>query len=166
MDGALGVGDRLPPLSLPRARDGVQVAWRAPARGSLVVVFPADVVNGESYLGGLAAEESELRVWDGRLLVVLPAGVEPSAVVPIDASDALTILIDTDGDARRRCGVAEGEAAVFIADRWGQIYRVVRAAKDDGLPPPREIRDWLRFLATQCPECGVPDEPVRREGST
>ncbi len=161
--GGPGVGDRLPPLTLPRAEDGAPVVWRAPRRGAPVVVFLATRDAGRAYLRDLAAAEPEFRVWYGRPIVVLPTGLELRSVVPADAADTLTVVSDPGGEAHRRCGVGEGSAALFVADRWGQIYLAARTGDETELPPTDEIEEWLRYLATQCPECGVPDEPGRGE---
>ncbi|HEX6937876.1 MAG TPA: hypothetical protein VF158_00585 [Longimicrobiales bacterium] len=161
-DAGLGVGDRLPPLVLPRAADGVSVAWRAPQRGAPVVVFVSPAGAARDYVAGLAGAEPELRVWNGRLIAVLPVGAD-TAFLPAEAAAGVTVLSDPEGEAHRRCGVGEREAALFIADRWGQIYLAERAPDESRLPGVDQIEEWLRYLATQCPECGVPDEPGRGE---
>ena len=157
------IGDRLPPLTLPRARDGVPVAWRAPQRGAPVVVFLADVASGRDYVRELATWEPRLRQWAGRPLVVLPGNAGPDGEGAELEGRGVEFMVDPNGEAHRRCGVGEGEAAVFIADRWGQIYAVERASSEAGLPGVEEIEEWMRYLSTQCPECGVPDEPGRGE---
>lgn len=188
--GGLSVGERLPPLESPRATDGASIAWRAPPRGAPVVAFLAGGADSREYVGALADAEPRFRLWNGRPLVVLPPGggaesVAPTAqasdadpgaagtaaaaasenLTPAGALERLTILADPEGEAHRRCGVDEGVAALIVADRWGQIYAVERARTERELPGPREIEEWLRYLATQCPECGVPDEPGRGEWS-
>ncbi|HEX7119444.1 MAG TPA: hypothetical protein VF212_11690 [Longimicrobiales bacterium] len=158
-----GIGDRLPPLVLPRADDGARVSWRAPQRGAPVVVFLAAGDAGRDYARDLAAEEAELRVWNGRPILVLPSEMEAREIVPAGVAEALTVVADPGGVAHRRCGVEEGSAALYIADRWGQIYVAEHAPDERGLPGVGQIEEWLKYLATQCPECGVPDEPGRGE---
>lgn len=48
-----------------------------------------------------------------------------------------------------------GAPSVVIVDRYGQVW----FESETELPDAREIEEWTKFLATQCPECGVPDEP-------
>lgn len=153
------VGDLLPPLELPRARDGVRVPWRAPHRGAPVVVFLANVESGREYVRELGARGPELRVWSGRPLVVLPVSEGGGEEQTEMSASGVELLADPDGEAHRRCGVRGGEAALFIADRWGQVYHVARASAEAELPGVDEIEEWMRYLSTQCPECGVPDEP-------
>jgi hypothetical protein len=42
---------------------------------------------------------------------------------------------------------------VVIADRWGEIQYVARAAGDGDLPSPQELIEWLQYVQSQCPEC-------------
>jgi hypothetical protein len=75
----------------------------------------------------------------------------------------IAIVLDRNGDLRRRVGVEEGSWALLIADRWGVLYDVVQTEDVDDLPDLDDIDAWLKFLATQCPECGVIDEPTSPE---
>jgi hypothetical protein len=56
----------------------------------------------------------------------------------------LTVPAD-DGACRERYGIAG--RAVFISDRYGEIYFTT-----EQLPPISDIMDWLRFINSQCPE--------------
>ena len=52
---------------------------------------------------------------------------------------------------------------LLIVDRYGQVYWTGEADAQDGLLPPDELREWFKFLATACPECGVLDDPTDRD---
>jgi hypothetical protein len=41
----------------------------------------------------------------------------------------------------------------IVADRWGEIAYVVRAAHVRSLPAPDELAEWIGYLRIQCPEC-------------
>ena len=73
------------------------------------------------------------------------------------------LLADPGDELRQRCGVPADSAAVFIADRWGQVYDRTLVGRSHGFPTIEDVTAWFRFLATQCPECGVIDEPGRGE---
>lgn len=75
-----------------------------------------------------------------------------------DRHGTISIVTEPAGEAEH-CGVRAGEDAILIADRWGEVYYGARGSAPDVLPDTTEIEEWLKFLATQCPECGVPDEP-------
>ena len=42
---------------------------------------------------------------------------------------------------------------VVVADRWGEIQYVARAAGVGDLPSPQELIEWLQYVQSQCPEC-------------
>lgn len=161
-------GDRLPSLSLAAAPDGQVVSLRPSGRDALLVLFlqSPDGAESRDYLRGLADGDAAFRRWDARPIAVLPADLDAAANLVRDLQPPFALLADPDGAARRRCGVDDGTAALFVADRWGEVYYSVRAPSESGLPapqPPGIIMQWVRYIATQCPECGVPDEPGQGE---
>ncbi|MGH2427772.1 MAG: hypothetical protein ACRDGV_02625 [Candidatus Limnocylindria bacterium] len=67
-------------------------------------------------------------------------------------------------DGRVRIAEPDGEVAhrLLVVDRYHQVHQVADGASVDQLPRARELEQWFRHLATMCPECGVPDEPLGR----
>lgn len=57
-------------------------------------------------------------------------------------------------------GKASFEAAIFIADRWGEIFAHSKAASDHDLLEEAEIRAWLEFIELQCEECFPAEWPM------
>jgi hypothetical protein len=143
------IPQRLPALTLS-GRDGT-VPLRAPEAGSrvLLLVRDADLERARPYITALEQSLPELRDWYGGALLVTERTL-PETTLPIARADT---------DAWAALGIPEGESALIIADRWGEVYfgRHSRAFAD--WPPAARIEEWIRFLATQCPECGVIDEP-------
>lgn len=108
--------------------------------------------------------------------VVVPAsrrGVESAAVLlpgaaPLD--DYVAGLRSAEAEFRQWDGrlVIEPpdghpQHRLLIVDRYGQVYWTGEAEAADGLLPPDELREWFKFLATACPECGVLDDPTDRD---
>jgi hypothetical protein len=98
--------------------------------------------------------------------------IEAAAVVAPGASDLSSYLSELEA-ARERFGDWDGriivvdpdgrdEARVVIVDRYGQVYATTNATEPRELPDADALEEWFRFLATACPECGVPDDPVGR----
>ena len=85
--------------------------------------------------------------WEGRVVVVVPDSLVSASALRVDLGPSLTVLSDTNG----RAALVDG-AGVVVADRYGQIYYVSQAGEGHGFPAPRELEEWLKFLATQCPE--------------
>lgn len=154
--------DRLPAVELRDARDGRPVRLRAPELGSMILFFPhvGDCAPCRSWLTTLSGAETVFRNWEGRLIVVVAGAREEAAgAVPgVEENPHLYVVEDADGALARTFGTS-GDAALVIADRFGECFHAVRATAEDHDPLPDfdEVKEWLTFLAIQCPECGVPD---------
>ena len=158
-DSPLPVGSRLP--SLVSRSDIGDVRWRDPSRGATVAVFlqSSDHDADRHYLDELAAASSDFALWGGRVIVVMPEGSGGDARSGDgEAARSLAVVTEATGEAEH-CGVGAGEDAILIADRWGEIYHGARGESPEALPAAEEITNWFVYLATQCPECGVPDHP-------
>ncbi|MDX1675025.1 MAG: hypothetical protein R3314_09545 [Longimicrobiales bacterium] len=149
------VGDRLPKLRLPRA--GEQKAVR-PLRGShrdavvVVALHDPGCDRCRDYLQALVGAASDFRTWDGSTRAVTDAGAG-AAGLQEELGDRVDVLVDADRALLDR--VAPGAGPVtLVADRYGQVFHI--AAPGDGDPhpamEPRELEEWLKYLATQCPE--------------
>jgi peroxiredoxin len=102
-------------------------------RRNFVLVFP-----------GLRGEESSL------LNELRQSAAE------LQEEEAIVLIADAPDDARRHYGAASPEgsriAALYVADRYGEIYFAAHNGPGDSLPPAAEILEWLRFINAQCPE--------------
>lgn len=161
MSGA-AVGRRLPRLKL---RDSAGRSFRLSRtdRRATVVVFlhGPDCPACRDRLRALGTSAGELAAWDARPVAVVRASAEEARRLTEDLGRSFPVLADPDGAARARYGVGDQEVALFVADRFGEIFAAERAGDADGLSPTAELEEWARFLTTQCPECGVPDVPGR-----
>ena len=43
-------------------------------------------------------------------------------------------------------------AALYVADRYGEIFFSAHPGRGRALPSAAEVLDWLRFINSQCPE--------------
>jgi hypothetical protein len=50
--------------------------------------------------------------------------------------------------------------AVYITDRFGEVFAVFRESEKQAMPSVEEILGWLEFVNSQCPECSPPEWPV------
>lgn len=134
--------------------------WHIESDGSLVifVAHSSDCPGCIGYAEDLAVQTDEFGWWGGRSTVVLPAADAPSA--ELAERLALRCVADTEGSARHRWHLGTSDAAVIVADRWGQVYLVANAGDGHSLPEPAsDVRRVLTRIGIQCPECGVPDVP-------
>jgi hypothetical protein len=145
--------ERLPRLQLTGPSGTLRL--HAPELGAPVVLLVRNesLERARPYIRALAESLRELRDWDGRPLLITErdAGVTqlPAAVATRAVWDELSIE----------------DSALIIADRWGVVYFMQETTTFDDLPSADEVVVWVRYLAMQCPECGVIDEPGYGEWS-
>lgn len=146
-------GDIVPPLTLAPASGGAEVRLPGGHQASLLVfAHPEACRPCADYLGELADAVEDLRGWGTRLV----------AVAPPDPPDLpFPVVGDEGGAARRRLGIGDDEAAVVLADRWGEVFEV--AAIDDAhdFPLPRHLIESAKIVDVSCGECNVPSPEWR-----
>jgi hypothetical protein len=153
-------GEILSGFTLP-ALDGSVVSLESyRGRRNLAVVLAADVIDE----GPVAALLRELR-WraeelTGEAAQVLVVVTSPS-IAARRAPDGFPTLLDDEGRIHRAIGAVDAAGrpapAVFVTDRFREIFAAYLPAHSPGLPTVKDILDWLVFINTQCPECGVPE---------
>jgi peroxiredoxin len=115
-------------------------------------------------VGGCTEQYTAVREWTAEVLAVIQGTPQEAIHVKRRETLPFPVLADVDGRGHRAFGAVtpsgEPAAAVYIADRWGEIYLARRTSADQALPTPQEILEWLHFIAIQCPECGVADWPT------
>lgn len=144
-------GDRLPRLVLPRARGGMlPLRHHRKEATFLVRVHGADCGGCQAYLQALEAHRDRLSVWYARGVAVVPGPVaEARALDERLGPRLITVVADPEGDGP----LAEvGDAALVLADRYGEVFHSEPAGPDHVFVEPRELERWLQYLATQCPE--------------
>lgn len=154
----------LPPLAA-RTADGRTVrAWDFKQKRSLVVVFldPADE-PARAWLERLAARAAELAERNATALVIF---AEPVPASLADRFAGVILAGDASGRAHRAClgddalgprGLAR--TAVFVADRYGEVYAAWAGADAAALPGIGEVLSWLGQIELACEECGAPHWP-------
>ena len=145
---------RVPDLSLPRAGDGIPVRLRTRGREGTVLLHVHSATCAEclAYLRSLGDAKAELDDWDGRVVAVVPGGVDAAGPVREAVEPGFHVVADPEGSYRERSGLEGG--SMLIADQWGEVFHVYPGgAGVHDLPTAEEVVSWLRFLAIQCPEC-------------
>lgn len=156
----VSVGERLPAVALETV-DGQLVDLHRTRHETSVLVFPHPRCDGcRAYVARLAALADRLDAWGGRVLPVVPAAAQAH---DLHQQAGSLVLVDADGRCRAGAGLAPDTAAVVVADRFGTVYRSVSGGDGHELIEPDELFEEVRYMGSQCPECGVPDEPLRGE---
>ncbi len=156
-------GDLLPAFTLPARDGGPDVKLRAPGRlATVLVALHDDCAPCDAYLAALAAQEAELRDWDGRVMAVRVGradaesaarsseGEKHAHAAPHRPAERVRVAADPE---RSLASAGITAPAVLIADQWGELFVVEPAGAEHALLAPDEIVAWLRYLAVQCPEC-------------
>jgi hypothetical protein len=103
-------------------------------RRNLVLIFAGTNGEEQRLLSELRESRAELR--------------EEEAVA--------AVIADNDRESRSWYGAlaADGtpRAALYITDRYGEIYFAAHPERGLSLPSAAEVLDWLRFINSQCPE--------------
>jgi peroxiredoxin len=135
----------------------------------LVLVFIGSPTGEDisSVLDRFAEQYAAFREWTAEVLAVVLGTLREAIHGKSPESLPFPVLADVDGRVHRAFGAVTPEgkpaAAIYITDRWGEIYVAGRTSAGQALPTPHEILGWLHFIAIQCPECGVADWPAREE---
>lgn len=144
------VGERLPDLKLPRV-DGAERPLRGPHRDAVIVVALHDAGCDacQRYLRDLADARPRFRIWDGTVRGVTDGA--GAALRQVDIEAGVDVLVDVERRLLDRLDAGDGPV-VLVADRYGQLFEIFAAGPEHALPGPRELEEWLQYLATQCPE--------------
>src|SRR5262249_9836049 len=74
------------------------------------------------------------------------------------------VLVDEDGSIHRRLGAVDAQgqdsAAIYVTDRYGEVFGVYRKSAGQSLPDIAAILNWLEFINSQCPQCEPPEWPI------
>ena len=144
------VGSILPTLGLVDG-GGARTDLRPSSQALLLVfVHPGRCPACVSYLSEAEGALEDLCGWGTALVGVVPAG-DP----PVEAG--FPVLVDQGDATRRRLGIGPGEAAVLLADRWGEVFEVATYGAEHGLPLPRQLIESAKIVDLSCGECNVAD---------
>jgi peroxiredoxin len=132
-------------------------------RRNLVVIFAGDELGAGPtipLLEDLVGWQKELASEVTQVLVVVASR---AASTPWGEPGAFPILIDSGGLIHHRVGATDAVGrpapALFVTDRFREIYAAWLPAEGSVMPTASEVMDWLVFINIQCPECGVPEWP-------
>jgi peroxiredoxin len=157
-------GKILPEFTLPDINDSPMSLENCRGRTNLVVVFAGDRMDEipvTVLVEELAARMEELQ---GEAAHVLIAVTSRPPAVPEGGQLAFPVLVDSGAHIHRTVGaidaVGRAAPAVFITDRFREIYAAYLPGNGAALPTVEEILGWLVFINIQCPECGVSEWPM------
>ena len=134
------------------------------AHANLVLVFAGAAATQMNLLEEIAHRKDELKTEEAQVIAI----VLTTAAVAAELADTLKLriplLVDEDGSVHREFGAATDDGApapaIYITDRYGEVFGSFRTAIGQRLPTFHEILSWLSFVNSQCPECESPEWPL------
>jgi len=159
----LSTGQLIPDFRLSAAnRDGEFGPWDYKQHRNLVLMFFRSVesANCKQLLREIREHYVEYQEKETEVLVISTDEMDRLRQLTQDLALPFPVLSDTGGSVTdlylkntQRAESANVEAAIFVTDRWGEIFICKTVEKDSELVAEAEIREWLEFIELQCEEC-------------
>ncbi len=135
-------------------------------RSNLVLFFagrPQDPAE-QNLLSDLKQHYSQIRDADSEAVAILASTVSTAAESRRNMLLPFPVLADADLHVHHGMGALGTQGvpapALYITDRFLEIYAAWRTGAGDHLPAVSEVLSWLAFLDSQCPECTQLEWPV------
>jgi peroxiredoxin len=145
-------GGRVPLFYLPTVGGGQSGPASLRSKYNMVLVFIEGGTAGEAYLAALAAAYPDIQANQARTIAVVPTSMEAATALSDKLKLPYTLLADEGGAATSRVLGEGNQAALCVADRYGQAYYVELASTTASLPSVQTALDWLDYIQIQCPE--------------
>ncbi len=133
-------------------------------RANLVVIATDGQPETAKLLSDAAGRDQDIQNEEAEVLAVLHATRDHAVALKQRLNLPYPVLADSDGRLHRGLGAIDSQgrdsAAVFVTDRFGEVFGIYRTAGGQPLPGIADVLDWLEFVNAQCPECEPPEWPV------
>jgi peroxiredoxin len=133
-------------------------------RSNLLLVFADGRSRSLKFLTGAAKGYDKIQEEQAEVLAVVQGTSGKAARVKDEARAKFPVLVDKDGRIHRLLGAqdrrGQPEMAVYVTDRFGEVFAAFRESEKQAMPSVQEILEWLEFVNSQCPECSPPEWPV------
>ena len=133
-------------------------------RSNLVLIFADDQWETAQLLLNMASQYAQIRNEEAEILAVVQSSREQAARMKEQLTLSYPVMADEDGRVHRELGAIDPQgraaAAVYVTDRFGEVFGVYRTREGQPLPTVADILDWLEFVNSQCPECEPPEWPA------
>lgn len=132
-------------------------------RANLVLIAADDGGPTAALVERIARQYAQIKNEDAVALLILQDSPEAARRKAQDWKAPYPVLIDEDGRVHRELGATgagKTGTAVYITDRFGEVFGVYRTRDGTTLPSYEEIVHMLEFVNSQCPECDAPEWPA------
>ena len=157
-------GHRLREFELLSALDGVVHLSDYRGRANVVLILSDRRSETSELLSDIAARYSEIKDEEAEVLVLIPMSRPQAAEIKKRLGLPCPVLADEDWRIHRQLGAVDTQgndsAAVYVTDRFGEVFGAYRTSGGQSLPRVADILNWLEFINAQCPECEPPEWPI------
>ena len=154
----LGRGDRLGDFTLGSTNGAHVSPYDYRGRSSLVLFFTgvADDSMQHALYSSFVAEYPAIHQHGADVLLILGHSFEREST-NAQPAPPFPVLLDPDSAVHRTVGAVSVEGApipaVFVTDRYLEVYAGWRSAEGHALPTVAEVLSWLAYIESECPEC-------------
>ncbi len=124
-------------------------------RRNLVLILTGDPEN--ALLDAIARAYPEFLAHEACVITILKCERDLAARARDAHGWPFEVAADPSGIVHRELGAADASTAVFVTDRWTEVFFASSAAEGSAGPEAQELLDWLTFVEHQCPECFPPE---------
>ncbi len=133
-------------------------------RSNLVLIFTDDLAESKRLLSEVAAQYPPIKNEQSEVLAVMQLSRQEAAEARQRLELPYPVLADEKGRIHQEVGAVDLQgrtsAAVYVTDRFGEVFGVYRTRDGQRLPGVADLLNWLGFINSQCPECEPPEWPV------
>lgn len=134
------------------------------ARSNLVLVLADDQRATTELLSEMAARHEEFNDEEAEIIAIGHLPQEQCMGLRERPRLPFLVLADENGRVHHDFGASDPQghaiAAVYVTDRYGEVFGAYRIRDGQTLPTVAEILDWLEYINNQCPECEPPEWPL------
>jgi peroxiredoxin len=133
-------------------------------RANLLLILSDEQPETTKLISDAATRYGEVKNEDAEVLAIMHISREQAAEMKGRLNLPYPVLIDEDGRMHREMGAIDSlghdAAAVYITDRFGEVFGVYRKSEGQAVPGIADVLSWLEFVNAQCPECEAPEWPI------
>jgi peroxiredoxin len=133
-------------------------------RSNLVLIFADGREQTTELLSQLATAYEQVKGEGAEILAIGRGSREQCATTKEHLRLPFPVLADEDGRIHGEVGALDEQgratAAVYITDKFGEVFGVYRTHENQVLPPVAHLLNWLEFVNSLCPECEPPEWPA------
>ena len=133
-------------------------------RSAVVPILSDGTPEADTLMRDSARQYDEIRKKGAEVLAIVCGSREEALSIEKRLTVPFPVLLDEGEKLHRELGAMDEHehcaSAVYVIDRFGEVFASYRAVKGDALPDVGKILSRIEFISFQCPECEPPEWPA------